>query len=458
MDLDEACELADDDQAAKLYLSADDSNSTASPVIARRMIRAGLRVPASVIRPYEFLNYYDFSFEPARAGEVRIVPQLSSCPVDNQLNLQVALQSEARAPDDRRRLNLTLVVDTSGSMEGAPLLLARAALLAMASQLQKGDLISLIFWNAVQDVRLDGHEVSGPDDPDFLSQVDSLVAGGGTDLYSGLVTGYRVASANRADDRINRVIMISDGGANIGVTDEQLISSYADDEEGDEGIYLAGIGVGEGYNDFLMNSVTDAGRGSYVYLDSADEAQRMLGDRFVQVIDVAARGVRLELTLPWYMQVTKFFGEHISTDRTKVKPQHLAPNSAMVFFQVLEACDPALLNGDDRIQMRATWTRPFTREKRSTTINTTLNELAGDDRDIEKAAVIAGYAEALAAVEGTTIEEGLEILQTAYDDVINAPKADEDPDLIEIAELLARYAANYYGAVTLESTGDAGVE
>ncbi len=460
-DLDEACELADDSKAATLYLSADDSNSTASPVIARRLIQAGGRVPAAIIRPYEFLNYYDFSFEPARAGEVRIVPQLSSCPVDNQLNLQVALSAEQRDPTDRRPLNLTLVVDTSGSMVGTPLSLARSALSAMATQFQKGDLVSLIFWNAAQDVRLNGHEIAGPNDSTFLSQVDQLVADGGTNLYAGLVAGYSVATENRASDRINRVIMISDGGANIGVTDEQLISSYADDEDGEEGIYLAGIGVGEGYNDLLMNSVTDAGRGSYVYLDSAAEADRMLGERFLQVIDVAAREVRLELTLPWYMQVTKFFGEHISTDRNLVKPQHLAPNSAMVFFQVLEACDPSLLNGDDRIQMRATWTRPFSRESRSATINTTLNELAGNDDEIEKAAVIAGYAEALANVEGADVEVGREILRTAYEDVINAPGADEDPDLIEVSQLLARYAGTYYGIVLTPETvspADAGLD
>lgn len=443
--LTDACGALDANETATLYLSADDSNSMASPVIARRVIRSGGLVPPAIVRPYEFLNYYDFAFEPAAPGEVRIVPQLSSCPRGGELNLQVALQSEARSDEDRKPLNVTFVLDTSGSMSGTPLALQRAAVHAMAGRFREGDVVSMVTWSVDQRTALAGHVVTRANDPAVLAAVDALEAEGGTDLSGGLRAGYELAERYRSSDRINRVVVISDGAANVGVTDETLIGRYADDEESEEGIYLAGVGVGAGVNDTLMNAVTDSGRGAYVYLDSPAEAKRMLGQRFLEVIDVAAREVRLELTLPWYMQVAKFYGEAISTDPEKVRPQHLGPNSAMVFFQVLEACDARYIHGDDRIRLHATWTTPFDRSAKSATIDATLNELAGDDRDIEKAAVIAGYAEALQRVGNAELPRAsaAEILREALGHVTAAAGAGTDPDLVEVEELLRTYLLRF---------------
>jgi Ca-activated chloride channel family protein len=448
-----ACAGLDSSTPYTLYMSADDSNSTASATIARRMIRTGRVVPAGVVRPYEFLNYYDFEFEPAEPGEVRIVPQLSSCPVDGELSFQVALQAEQRDPAERAPLNVTFVLDTSGSMgqsqlaggttpSATPIELERAAVLAMAAQLQAGDIVSMVTWNTERDVILSGHVVSGPNDELLVVAAHALSANGGTDLHAGLVNGYQLAQDSYAPDRINRLVLISDGLANVGVTDEELIAEHADDEEGEEGIYLSGIGVGDGVNDTLMDTVTDAGRGAYVYLDTPAEAQKMLGDRFLQVIDLAARAVRLEVTLPYYMEVQKFYGEEISRDPELVRPQHLGPNDAMVFFQILQACDPSLLHGDDRIRLRATWETPFTRQARSTVIDATLNELAGDDAELTKAAAIASYAEALILVaKETDPNEREAILADALDVVSEAPGSATDPDLVEVRELLAQYAA-----------------
>lgn len=447
------CSNIDGTEPYKLYLSADDSNSMASPAIARRMIENGQRVPASVVRSYEFLNYYDFSFEPAEPGQVRIVPQLSSCPVNDQLSLQVALQAEQRDPETRQLLNLTFVLDTSGSMGSSqfagptPIVLQREAVKVIAAQLREGDIVSMVTWDTNQRELLGGHVVTEPNDPVILEAIDATSAAGGTDLHGGLVRGYQLAAQHRSPNRINRVIVISDGRANVGLTDEALIGQYADDEEGDAGIYLAGIGVGDGFNDTLMDVITDLGRGAYIYLDSLDEAQHMLGERFLSVVDLAARSVRLEITLPWYLTLEKFYGEVASTDPDKVRPQHLGPNDAMLFFQVLQACDASLLHGDDRITLKATWETPFSREAREVVIDTTLNELAGDDRDMEKAAAIAGYAEALIEFDSAgDTPQGRNILQVAMDNVRAAKGADTDRDLLEVAHLLELYMASQTSA------------
>jgi Ca-activated chloride channel family protein len=407
------------------------------------------------VRPWEFLNYYDFSFEPAAPGQVRMVPQLSSCPDHGRLSLQVALQAEARSELERAPLNLTFVVDTSGSMGsnelgGAlPIELARAAIRALAGRLQSGDIVSMVTWNTAQRELLSGHEVRGANDPQLIAAADALNPDGGTDLHSGLVRGYGLALRNHTPERINRLILISDGIANVGVTDVELIAEHADDEEGQDGIYLAGIGVGDGINDTLMNAVTDAGRGAYVYLDSIAEADRMLGQRYLQVVELAARSVRLEITLPHYLVLEKFLGEVASTDASKVRPQHLGPNDAMLFFQVLRACDPSLLHGDDRIRMRATWETPFARVAREVVIDTTLNALAGRDEDLTKAAAVAGYAEALITAATGSPDEARTALSAALEHVRAAKDAGNDPDLLEIAALLERYLASFGSPPTL---------
>jgi Ca-activated chloride channel family protein len=435
-----ACEGLDRENPATLYLSADDSSSMASPVIARHLIRSGQRVAAGLVRPYEFLNYYDFSFEPAEKGKVRVVPQLSSCPVDGALSFQVALQSETREAEQRAPLNLTLVLDTSGSMAGTPLELEQAAVRAIAGQLKAGDVVSVVTWNTDQRELLTAHDVEGTPDAALLGVAEALQAGGGTDLDGGLRRGYELAQEQFSTERINRVVVVSDGIANVGETNAEMIASHANDEEGGSGIYLAGVGVGDGVNDTLLNVVTDAGRGAYIYLDSEDEAEKMLGDRFLSVIDVAARAVRLELTLPWYFQVQKFYGEAISTDASKVYPQHLGPNDAMLFFQILQACDSSLINGADTIQLRATWETPFTREARAFASELSLNDLAGSDATLAKAAAIAGYAEALVAADlAPDAGRRSAVLRRAIDNVLAVPQHASDPDLVEVLGLLEAY-------------------
>lgn len=440
-----SCSELTDDEPYTLYMSADDSNSMASPVIARRLINSDRRVPAAVVRPHEFLNYYDFSFEPAEPGEVRIVPQMSSCPSDGQLSFQVALQAESRDPDDREPLNVIFVLDTSGSMSGRPIELEREAVRSVAGRLQAGDVVSMVTWSTDQQDILSGYEVGGPDDPELLRAADGLTADGGTDLHAGLQRGYGLAEQHYSPDRINRVVLISDGRANTGVTDENLIARHADDEQADKpGIYLMGIGVGDGVNDSLMDTVTDAGRGAYIYLDKPAEAEHMLGGRFLQAVDLAARAVRLEVTLPWYLAIEKFYGEVVSPDPEKVRPQHLAPNDAMVFFQILRACDPSQIGGDDRVHIRATWETPFERNGREAVIDTTLNELAGDDDRMAKAAAIAGYAEALRQAALADDEEAKRVLHDALDDVRSArSRLGEAPDLREIAGLLETYITRF---------------
>jgi Ca-activated chloride channel homolog len=352
-----ACKGLNRDKPVVLYQSSDDSNSMASPAIARRFINLGQRVPPEVVRTYEFLNYYRVAYEPAPATRVRVVPQMRPSKSPGDYTLQVGIQSEA-APVKRRPMNITFVLDCSGSMTGGPIAIETAAVKAIAASMRAGDRVSMVTWNTVQTPVLQGHVVDGPNDAHVVAAANALQANGSTDLSSGLRTGYQLAWQYYSKDLLNRVVLISDGQANVGITDEQLIgdASHSQDQEG---IYLVGVSVGDGINDTLMNVVTDKGRGAYVYLDSADEAVKMLNGRFDETMEVAARGVRLELTLPWYFAMKTFSGEQSSTVAAEVDPQHLAPDDAMIFNETLAPCDPALVKATDTIGAKATYETPI---------------------------------------------------------------------------------------------------
>jgi Ca-activated chloride channel family protein len=231
------------------------------------------------------------------------------------------------------------------------------------------------------------------------------------------------------------VILISDGGANVGVTSADLIALHSEDAD-QEGIYLVGVGTGPayGYNDALMDEVTDKGRGAYVYLDSVDEAFHMFRDRFDEVMEVAARGVQVELTLPWYLRIERFYGEEYSTNPDEVEPQHLAPGDAMIFNQIVRACDPAVIQEQDPIRVTARWQTPLTYEPQEVMVEATVASiLASGKEQLTKGKAIVAYAEALKA--GTQ-----EALKAARDLALQANPGG-DQDLNEIADLIAKHPA-----------------
>jgi Ca-activated chloride channel homolog len=432
-----SCDGLDQTQQAVFYLSADDSNSMASPAIARRLIQQKKPVPVAILRTYEFLNYYNVGYAPAPLGTLSIVPELRVGDDPGSYELQLGVVSNA-APKPRRPMVITFVLDTSGSMTGEPIDLERQTVKAIAQQLGQGDLVSMVTWNTAQTAPLDSYAVTGPSDSKVLGLATALQASGGTDLNAGLELGYQIAQKSFDPQKLNRVVLISDGMANVGVTDETIIGNGAALNDGD-GVYLVGVGVGDGVNDTLMNAVTDAGRGAYVYLDGASEVTRMFGPRFDEVMDVAARAVQVELRMPWYMGIQKFYGEEYSTNPQEIEPQHLAPDDAMVFSQLVSPCSVTEVADSDPIEVIARWETPLNHAKKEVAVETSFGELlAQTPEHMDKAKAIISYAEALKKSVGAKAD-----LALAKQLADAADPAGTDPELSEIRGLI-ELAMGYY--------------
>ena len=464
IDPEEADEpVCDVDNEVVLYLSADDSNSMAGPTVARGIIEQG-QIVYKALRTYEFLNYYDFDYPPAEADSVALYLAMRE-DESGIYNLQLGVQAPTIEPEDRRPVNLTIAVDSSSSMGWGTrgqlgIDRARAACRALASALRDGDVVSLVTWGGEPRNVLSAVSVEGPDDARLLARCDELEPYGTTNFHDGLVASYELAEASFDDSLINRVVLISDGGANIGTTDEELIAAQADDADG-EAIYLLGVGVGDAwnYNDRLMNAVTDAGKGAYVFLDDSLEAERALGEGFVRHVEVAARNVQVELTLPPSFQMLEFHGEEYSSDPEEVEPQHLAMDDAMVFHQIVESCAPETLSGESSIQVTARFVHPITREESEVTVTSTFGELlAMDDPMLRKGDAIVAYAEALKEIRDLEGADAVARIDRALAEIeVARAVIPEDEDVAEIVTLLGRYRRTFEdGQIDAYPAGGAG--
>ncbi|EDM76077.1 putative lipoprotein [Plesiocystis pacifica SIR-1] len=429
-ELPKPSEVCDEETPVTLHLSPDDSNSMASPVMTREVAPYGFYTTFEWIRPWEFLNYYSFEYPAADPGDLSVHVDLRSKD-EGRFQLQIGVASEIVSPSERLPMNITLVLDESTSMTGAPMYAMKATARAIAGSLREGDVISLVSWSNSNNVRLASHAVAGSNDATLLDTIDAIEPGGGTDLHAGLEQGYALAQANFSADRINRVVLVSDGGANLGFTDAELIAQMAELEDG-EGIYMVGVGVGDvgRYNDELMDTVTDQGKGASVFIPNEAEAERMFGERFMSTMGVAARDVRVELSLPPGFEIVRFSGEEFSDDPSEIEPQHLAPNDAMVFYQELETCAPELATEDALLGVVVRWREPFSKQARERAVEYAFADLLGAESPmLDKGQAILSYAEVFAT--------GLGALEQAEADLAAAEQAlPGDSDLAEIRSVL----------------------
>lgn len=321
------------------FLSNDDSMSLSSAQRVIYAIENYLPLPREHVRPHELLNYFSFHTAPVSEdhdfsvhGEIAAEPDERGL---HTLALSIAGRPVTRA--SRRNVNLTLVVDRSGSMreEGRMDYLKRG-LLDMVGQLKDGDVISLVSF----DQRLCApikHFVVGRDDPGKLTKaIHDLRPRGNTNLHAGLQEGYRIADAAYRDDYSNRVLLITDALANTGVTDAStmsLVSDYYDSRR----IRLSGIGVGREFNDHLLDQLTEKGRGAYVFLGSPAEVDAVFGGRFISLIETVANDVHFRLHLPPTMRLAQFHGEEASTRREDVQAIHYFANTSQLFLSDIEA-------------------------------------------------------------------------------------------------------------------------
>lgn len=271
---------------------------TASYAVVRDYLLDSRQLPPSdAVRIEEMVNYFDYDYalppgpdEPF-ATHVTVTPN----PWNSATRLMhVGIQGFEIVPEERPRANLVFLVDVSGSMNSPDKLpLAVQALHMLVDELHPDDTVSLVVYAGAAGAVLEPTEARNA--RRIHEALDRLHAGGSTAGGAGLALAYDLARRNFDEDAVNRVMLLTDGDFNVGVTRDESLEDYVARQR-DNGIYLSVMGFGRGnYNDRMMQTIAQAGNGTAGYIDSRQEARRMLVEESFSALFPIANDVKIQV-------------------------------------------------------------------------------------------------------------------------------------------------------------------
>ena len=253
---------------------------TASYAVVRRYLDGGVLPPRDAVRPEEIINYFDYAYALPEDASAPFAVHTSVLPTpwneDTQL-LHIAIQGYDVIEAERPRANLVFLIDVSGSMNAPDKLpLAIQGLRTLLGQLDPDDTIGIVVYAGAAGTVLEPTPVS--DRERIEAALARLSAGGSTAGGEGLRQAYALAERNFDAEAVNRVMLLTDGDFNVGITSDERLEDFVARKR-DSRIYLSVMGFGQGnYNDAMMQTIAQAGNGIAGYVDSAAEVRRLMVD------------------------------------------------------------------------------------------------------------------------------------------------------------------------------------
>lgn len=273
---------------------------------------------------------------PSAPLDLRVAPERAA--VHPKTNRDTILQIEVAAKPDRARrkvpLNLALVLDRSGSMSGAKIEKARQAAVVALKQLRDDDIFSLVTYDDEVRVLIPPQKVT--DRRALERRIAAIEPGGSTALHAGVVEGAAQLRVFLEDERVNRVILLSDGIANVGPSSPADLARLGKSLRAD-GIAVSTIGLGDDYNEDLMTALAEASHANYYYVQDAEKLPAVFAQELDSAQGIAARKVRLRVRLAAGVEPVKVLGEEGLTfrDRTLEVPlEDLAAGQTRRFLVV----------------------------------------------------------------------------------------------------------------------------
>ena len=389
--------------------------------LALNWARNGYQVAPDSVRAEEWINAFDYGYaQPRDDRSFAITSDVVRHPLDAGQHLaRIAFQ--APELDDDTPLNVTLVLDASGSMaSGNRVAIAREAAETIRQSLNARDRIAVVhFTTNVIDAYTVEH--SAPDDSAVVQSIGRLTPHGSTSVQAGLNLGVQLADAARRErpDAFNYVILMSDGVANVDATDPFAILESASDTDASNPLRLITIGVGiENYNDALLEQLAQHGNGWYRYLDDTTQARETFSrERWLALSTPFADQTRAQVTWdPTVVQSWRIVGyenrvtpDHTFEQNRKEFAELPSGTSTTVFYELELHAGASASAALGSVEVR--WVEPATGESRSQSagVSGRTNVSFGSGDHLLRLGAIVGlaadrYSRLSTQVEGQTVD------------------------------------------------------
>ena len=263
----------------------------------RRMLQQGVRPPADAVRAEEFINYFNYQHPAPTRRDVpfRVTTELAAAPWNSKRQLlMIGIKGYDVPKATLPASNLVFLLDTSGSMESPDKLpLLKQAFALLVPQLRAQDRVSIVVYAGSAGLVLpptpgDRHE-------EILGALDRLQAGGSTNGGDGIRLAYDMAKRSYMKDGVNRVVLATDGDFNVGTVSQEALETLVGDQR-KSGIALTTLGFGQGnYNDAMAERLADVGDGNHAYIDTLQEARKVLVEEMQSTLLTIARDVKIQV-------------------------------------------------------------------------------------------------------------------------------------------------------------------
>lgn len=269
---------------------------TASYSVVRRFLNEGQLPPKDAVRIEELVNYFSYDYKPPEgdvpfAAHVEVTP----CPWNPEHRLaRIGIKGREIQRKQRPAANLVFLLDVSGSMdEPNKLPLVRSAMRLLVGQLDERDRVAIVVYAGASGLVLPSTPCS--ETGRVLAAIDSLRAGGSTNAGEGIRLAYATVRGHFAPQGVNRVILCTDGDFNVGITNQGDLTRLIEDQAKD-GAFLTVFGFGMGnYKDSNLEKLADKGNGNYGYIDTLQEARKLLVEQISGTLVTIAKDVKIQV-------------------------------------------------------------------------------------------------------------------------------------------------------------------
>ncbi|MHC4601512.1 MAG: vWA domain-containing protein [Planctomycetota bacterium] len=269
---------------------------TASYESARRFLKQGRIPPKGAVRIEEMINYFNYSYSPPMGTEPFAVHmEVAGCPwkLSNRL-VRIGIKGRVIEREARPPSNLVFLIDVSGSMRPSNKLpLLRRAMKLLVRQLTDNDHVSIVTYAGRSALVLPSTPAGAPGP--ILAAIDNLQSGGSTHGSAGIRTAYEQAKKHFVEGGVNRVILATDGDFNVGTTsNDELVELI--EAKAKTGVFLTVLGFGMGnYKDDKLEKLADKGNGNYAYIDTINEAKKVLVEQMSGTLITIAKDVKIQV-------------------------------------------------------------------------------------------------------------------------------------------------------------------